>query len=176
MSVEAAFWDVVGPQVGWVHVQLRRMGVPERDLDDVTQAVLLQVHGRWAEYDPARSIRPWLMAFVARVAANHRRLVARRRETLGDSDDLRETMVDPSTLTQAQSRAESARALVLTALGALDDDRRAVLVMMDIEGMSAAEASTALEIPVNTAYSRLRLAREDFTAAVRRIQAQRGER
>jgi RNA polymerase sigma-70 factor (ECF subfamily) len=40
--------------------------------------------------------------------------------------------------------------------------------MMDIEGHSAPEVSEALGVPLNTVYSRLRVAREEFTAAVRR--------
>ena len=62
------------------------------------------------------------------------------------------------------------------ALGALDFDRRAAFVTMDIEGMSAPDAAVALGIPLGTAYSRLRLAREDFSAAVKRLRLKRGER
>ena len=44
----------------------------------------------------------------------------------------------------------------------LDDERRALLIMVDLEQTSVAEAAEALEINLNTAYSRLRAARRAF--------------
>jgi RNA polymerase sigma-70 factor (ECF subfamily) len=60
----------------------------------------------------------------------------------------------------------------MEALDRLDFDRRVVLVMHDLDEISVPEIAAMLEIPLNTAYSRLRLARVDVVAAVRR----RGER
>ena len=48
-------------------------------------------------------------------------------------------------------------------------ERRGVFVMHDIDGIAAPEIAVALEIPLNTAYSRLRLARRDFGEAVARL-------
>ena len=55
-------------------------------------------------------------------------------------------------------------------LAALELDRRAVFVMHDIDGHVMPDIATALGIPLNTAYSRLRLARADFAVAVKRAQ------
>ncbi|HXK18322.1 MAG TPA: sigma-70 region 4 domain-containing protein, partial [Polyangiaceae bacterium] len=47
-------------------------------------------------------------------------------------------------------------------LDSLDDERRALLIMVDLEQTSVAEAAEALEVNINTAYSRLRAARRAF--------------
>lgn len=64
------------------------------------------------------------------------------------------------------------RALLMQALDELELERRAVFVMHELDGQAVPEIAAALEIPLGTAYSRLRLAREDMTAAVRRFRAQ----
>jgi RNA polymerase sigma-70 factor (ECF subfamily) len=46
-----------------------------------------------------------------------------------------------------------------------------VFVLLELSGHSAPEAAEALGVPVNTVYSRLRIARQKFTAAVTRIRA-----
>jgi RNA polymerase sigma-70 factor (ECF subfamily) len=60
------------------------------------------------------------------------------------------------------------RAMVLAALDALDQDKREVFVAIEIEEHSGPEVAEALGVSVNTVYSRLRLAREEFTTALRR--------
>lgn len=170
------FWGRLRTEIPWVNRQLRRMGVPARDVDDVTQQVLIQVCSRWTEYDGSRPLRPWLQAFLARAAANHRRLMLRRREELGAEGDVRDTLPDWPFDAVEQGATIDARAVVLEALEAVDDDRRAALFLVELEGLSAPEAALKLQIPLNTMYSRLRLGRAEFVAAVRRTQARRGER
>jgi RNA polymerase sigma-70 factor (ECF subfamily) len=61
-------------------------------------------------------------------------------------------------------------------LDALDLDRRAVLVAHDFDGTTGPEIAEALGIPLKTMYYRLRTGREQFVAAVRRIQARQRAR
>ncbi len=63
------------------------------------------------------------------------------------------------------------RSLVAQALDTLDLDRRAVVVLHDVDEVSVPEIAAALGIPLNTAYSRLRLGREALSAAVKRLRA-----
>ena len=51
-------------------------------------------------------------------------------------------------------------------LGTLDEDKRAVFVLVEIEEMSAPEAAEALGAKVNTVYSRLRAARREVLEAL----------
>jgi RNA polymerase sigma-70 factor (ECF subfamily) len=56
-------------------------------------------------------------------------------------------------------------------LDTLDDDKRAILVLVDIEQLSVPEAAEALAINLNTAYWRLRAARKRLEKALARMKA-----
>jgi RNA polymerase sigma-70 factor (ECF subfamily) len=57
----------------------------------------------------------------------------------------------------------------------LSIEQRAVLILLDIDGEQAADVAAAMSIPLPTVYSRLRAARQNFAAAVRRVKLRRGE-
>jgi len=65
---------------------------------------------------------------------------------------------------------------VLRALQEVDLEQRAVLILADIDEQPIPLVAESLGIPLNTAYSRLRVARLRFAAAVRRLQTLRGQR
>lgn len=134
-------------------------------MEDVAQELFITVYHRRKAYDPSRPLRPWLLSFALRFAANYRRL-ARHRDT-----DSRGTLaVKPS----SSDAATEARDLVLRALETLDFDRRVALVMHDLEGCGASEIAAAVGVPVNTVYSRLRLARASFRSAVDKLLEKEG--
>lgn len=66
------------------------------------------------------------------------------------------------------------RRLVTRALDAIAIERRAVFVMHDMDGIAVPEIARVLEMPLNTAYSRLRLARDEFRDAIRRLSSSTG--
>jgi len=57
-------------------------------------------------------------------------------------------------------------------LARLDEDKREVFVLAEIEQMSAAEIAEIVEANVNTVSSRLRAARQEFEKALLRYRAQ----
>jgi len=73
-------------------------------------------------------------------------------------------------------QSKQARALVLEALERIPLPRRAVLVMHDIDDVPVSEVASVLEIPRFTVYSRLRKARRELEAAIRRMLKQAGAR
>ncbi|HVJ90987.1 MAG TPA: RNA polymerase sigma factor [Labilithrix sp.] len=149
----------------WVWGTLRRLGVRESDAEDLAHEVFLAVHRRLADFDRSRPVRPWLFGFAFRIAAKHRRSAPRRREVIGVEDGI----VDQHPRPDEALSASEARSLLMRALDELDLDRRAVLVLHEWDGEPIPSVARALEIPLNTAYSRLRLAREDLAVAVRRL-------
>lgn len=150
---------------------LRRLGVAPGDLEDQTHEVFVQVYHQLAVFDPARPIRPWLFAFAYRKASEYRRRGQHRFEVTGDERDA----VDPQpTALDAMLRKE-ALDLGQAALSELELGQRAVFVLHELDGCPMPEVARALEIPLNTAYSRLRLARAAFEKSVRRLRAKRGE-
>ncbi len=142
---------------------LRRMGVPEPGVDDAVQDVFVVVHRRLAAFDGV-SLRGWLFGVALNVAREHRRRAQRR----GHHEELREALEDPSADPhEALARSEALR-LLDRLLDALTEDRRAVFILVEYEGMSAPEVAAALGVNVNTVSSRLRAARRDFEGALSR--------
>src|SRR5262249_30472398 len=150
----------------YVAASLVRLGVPSADQDDLVSEVFVRVHRALAEYDSARPARPWLFAFAVRVASEHRRLARHRHEVLTEGiDDALSTSGAPDDALES----ERARRMVHLALAEIDLEKRAVLVLHDLDEIPVPEIARSLGIAVGTAYSRLRAARAMFTAAVRRF-------
>lgn len=147
---------------------LRRFGVPEASLEDAMQDVFLVAHRRLRDFDGA-SPRAWLAAIARRVAADTRRRT--RQHPVCD----RESHHDLALARQAFERSheergrESAAKLVHRLMECLDDERREVFVLAELEGMSMPEVAEALEVKLNTAYSRLRSARLRVKAEYARL-------
>lgn len=148
---------------------LRRLGAPASDLEDLTHDVFLQVHRHLGDYDPARPARPWLFGFAYRIASQERRRAHRRHETTFEPDLAAHQGAGP----EENAVAEQRRQIVVLALQGIDLQRRAVFVLYELDGVPMSEIARILEIPPNTAYSRLRIGRDEFAAAVKRIQARR---
>lgn len=168
LSLETVFRE----HAPFVANTLRRFGVSPADLSDQLQEVFMVVHGLRHDYDPSRPLRPWLFGITYRVAARYRQ--KKGRQIVADSE-LDDTAEDPGPLADVSMESKEAQALVLEALERIDLSRRAVFIMADIDGEAIPDIATALQIPLNTAYSRLRLAREEFARAVRRLLLARGE-
>jgi len=171
-EADAFFGALFQRELSYVYRSVQRLGVPERDAQDVTHDVFVVVHRKLASYDRARPLRPWLLAIAARVAADYRRLSRNRLEQVGITTQ----PADGGLSQDARLEQRDARALLLEALQAVDEERRPLLIMVDLDEVNVTEAARALELPLNTAYSRLRLAREELTAAVRRLAARGGKR
>jgi RNA polymerase sigma-70 factor (ECF subfamily) len=168
--LQADFQAIYRAQVGFVWNSLRRLGGRERDLEDLTHEVFIAAFRAFASYDRARPLRPWLFGIAFRVASDFRRRASHLREVGDDAPDA----PDEGPGSDEKLVERERQGLVREALLALDLDKRAVFVMHELEGMSMPEIAQVIEAPLNTLYSRLRLGRVEFTAAVRRLQAARG--
>lgn len=165
----ALFRALFEREFAYVWTTLRRLGVRDADLEDVANELFFHVHARLADYDTTRPLRPWLFAFAFRFASDYRRLARHRVEVFGDSVDAASVEAPQD----ASLERNEARALITRALEDLDLDRRAIFVLVDLDECPVPDAAKALAIPLNTAYSRLRVAREQFTASVRRLNSRR---
>lgn len=152
---------------------LRRLGVRDADVPDLVQEVFVVLHHILPDYDPARPMWPWIFGIVYRTAAAYRRKAY--REVLDDGA-LTAERADSSVNLDEAIRQGQDRALVQKALQYVELTRRAVFVMAEFDDVSVPEIAVALGIGVNTAYSRLRLARKDFHEAASRLLRERGDR
>lgn len=156
--------DVFAEQGDYVWNTFRRLGVSGADVKDLTQDFFVTLHRLLPSYDRSRPIRPWLFTIAYRMAIRH--LQRARRET--PTEEVVE-VADSSADLERQLDASRDRELVLRALTHVPIERRAVFVMADIDEVAVPEIADRLQIPLNTAYSRLRLARNDFRAAIGRL-------
>jgi RNA polymerase sigma-70 factor (ECF subfamily) len=156
------FEQVYEATFDFVWRSLRRLGVPEAALDDAAQDVFVVVHRRLPEFAGRSSLKTWVFGIAQHVASDHRRLLRRK----GGHEQLDPTMPDaapdPAELT---ARAEAVRELDRV-LAALDEDKRAVFILAELEQLTAPEIAEAVGVPLNTVYSRLRAARRAFEAAL----------
>ena len=162
------FGEVYASCFPFVWRTVRRLGVDPAAVDDVVQEVFLVVHRRLDDFEGRSALKTWLYGIVRRVVHDHRRGRARRpAEPTGDFDAV---ATDDDTPHESAEKAQAVRVLHAL-LGELDDDKREVFVLAELEQMSAPEIAEATGSNANTVYTRLRAARKEFEAAVARHRA-----
>jgi RNA polymerase sigma-70 factor (ECF subfamily) len=147
---------------------LRRLGVAPGDLEDAVQDVFVVVHRRLDDFQGRSAITSWIFGIAIRVAKIYRNRTSRQRQQVDEHDTV--LVCSRDTPEEAREHAQAAE-LVQQLLDQLDDEKRAVFILAELEQLSAPDIALALGIPPNTVYSRLRLARTAFEAGLRRIQA-----
>jgi RNA polymerase sigma-70 factor (ECF subfamily) len=162
------FRDIFQSEFSYVWNTLARLGIAPADREDVAHDVFCRVYRQLAEYDPTRPLRPWLFGFAFRVASDYRRLARHRVELMGL--EVERAAVLPGADDQLISAEE--QKLVESALLMVPIERRAILMLHEIDGESIPTIAAALDVPLNTAYSRLRLARADLASAVKKLQTE----
>jgi len=145
---------------------LRRLGVPAAVLDDAAQDVFLVVHRKLADFDPRAPLRSWVFAISVRVASEHRRRAGRMRAAQLE-DVVPDTRPGPAELGELKQELQ----LLHDILGELDEDKRTVFVLSELEQLTAPEIAAVLGVNLNTVYSRQRAARKVFDASLHRRRA-----
>lgn len=169
--LEQEFRRLFDEHFDYVWSSLRRLGVHERDIEDITHEVFLEVHAKLERYDRDRPARPWLFAFALRFASDYRKLARHGTEL---RDEIEAPSEEPSA-EELVARRQSVR-LLQEAFETLALDLRAVLVLHDIDETPMKQIVEALGIPLFTGYSRLRIARERCAEYTKRRLASGGRR
>ena len=162
-TVDEACLQAFQDELDYVYRTLRRLGTAASEVDDLAQEVFLALRRCWTEYDASRPLRPFLFGISFRIASAYER--KRRREVAFGVVDVGDAGPGPDDALQSKQ----ARALVLAALDRIPLPRRAVLVMHDIDDVPVRHVASILELPLFTVYSRLRKARRELEAAIRRM-------
>lgn len=165
-----SFLDVYEQYVDFAWASARRLGVPPESMDDVVQEAFIVVHQRLHTLHRPEAIRSWVYGIVRRTVSHYHR--ARRAKSAAgaptiDADSIETDLRTPFELAEQSDQVKLLESLLLE----LTPLQREVFVLAEIEELSAPEIAEALNIPLNTAYSRLRVARQVFDAAL----AKRGE-
>ncbi|MEM6989203.1 MAG: sigma-70 family RNA polymerase sigma factor [Myxococcota bacterium] len=140
----------------FVWAAAHRCGAPADSVDDVVQDVFVTAYRRLDELRWEISPQGWLYGVTRNVAFRYRRSAARtaRRNTAVAATAKRSD--------RPHHRQDAARALEAM-LEKVEETQRETFVMAELLGMSGPEIAAELAIPLNTVYSRLRLARRRLT-------------
>lgn len=160
------FAEMYATHAAFVWRSVRRLGVRPGDVEDVCQEVFLVAHKKLSQFEGG-SVRAWLFAIALRNAADYRKRAHVRREATGDS------VPEIAIAETASGELDRARARVLLdeILERLDEPKRAVFVLFELEQMPMTEIAAAVECPLQTAYSRLHAARDEVKSAIERLRA-----
>jgi RNA polymerase sigma-70 factor (ECF subfamily) len=147
---------------------LRRLGVREADLMDMTQNVFVVVHRKLSGFEGRSDLTTWLFGICRRVAIDYRRSARIRREVPADSRQIA-SLSGPEPASDVPDKAHLA-SLAEALLDRLPEKLRVVFVLFELDEMSGDDIAALLDIPVGTVRSRLRLAREVFQREAARLE------
>src|SRR5262245_31666574 len=166
------FEETYRAHFAFVWRSLRRLGIREEDAGDAAQEVFIVVHRKLPEFAGRSKLTTWLYGVCFRVASERRR--AGPRPPLGEQEAAAfiGRQADPG----ATAERNQGLALLERVLERIPDEQRAVFCLFELEVMTGEEIAESLEIPLGTVYSRLRLARAAFGAAVAELAGPRAPR
>ena len=158
----ATFDGVYAHNMKFVLGTLRNMGVQDSALDDAAQEVFVVVHRRLSSFDGRNPIRGWLFAIAFRIASAVRRSSRRNRAQAYLDSEIEDAAPSPHEL------AERAQALRASAklLAGLNANQCVVLMLTEVQGLTAQEIANTIGVGVNTVYTRLRRARQRLSKLV----------
>lgn len=168
MSEIPSFEEIYERYFDFVWSSARRLGAGEAAIDDIVQEIFIVIHAKVSTLQKPESLRSWIYGIARRTVSNyHRATRAREASGIGLVAHHELELPLPKTPLDLTEQTDQIR-LLWSLLDELDPAKREVLVLVELEEMTVPEAAEALEIPLNTAYSRLRVARQEFEAAFAR--------
>jgi RNA polymerase sigma-70 factor (ECF subfamily) len=175
VAPKLTFEGVYEDEVAFVWRTCLRLGVEPSIVPDVAQEVFMVVHRRLSDFDGRCSVRTWIFGIVRRVAARARRTAERKPGHLGvedatDVDEFVAQVIDP----QASAEQREDLRLVQRLLSTMDENKREVFILSELEEMTLREVADAVGANANAVASRLRAARVDFERGLAAWEASEG--
>ena len=169
------FESIYGQYFDFVWSSVRRLGVSPAATDDVVQEVFIVIHSRLHTLEQPKALRSWIYGIVRRTVSGYHR--SRRVREASGAALAREPSAQPQPRTPLDLVEQNDQArLLFSLLEELDEPKREVFMMAELDELSVPEIAEILEIPLNTAYSRLRTARQAFEEALVRHSARHERR
>lgn len=127
------------------------------EAEDLVQDTLLRAYRGIGGFD-GRHPRAWLLTILRNTHINRNR--RRRPELLRDPDAATDRMISAASDERTDAVIDDEVDVeIIRALESLDEPFRRVVELVDIDGLSYAEAAEVLDVPVGTVMSRLHRAR-----------------
>jgi RNA polymerase sigma-70 factor (ECF subfamily) len=136
-----------------------------QDAEDVTQEAFAKAFLKLDTFQGRSSFFTWLHRIARHVAIDNRRRGWRERQQrnadVGDVHDLASSTLmrasDPGPAEAAERKENHQR--LYRALATMDEERREVITLRDLQGLDYAEIAEILQLPIGTVRSRLHRAR-----------------
>lgn len=156
-SIRAAFDSYVVPEIEVLLRVARSLTRNDADAEDLVQDTLVRAFRGLDSFD-GRHPRAWLLTILRNTHINRNR--RQRPELFRDADGASRELNDIAGAESADAGVELGfDAEIEHALADLDERFRAVVELVDVDGLSYAEAAEALGVPTGTVMSRLHRAR-----------------
>lgn len=164
MSIDVS--EVYRAHAAFVWRALRRFGVYGPATEDLMHDVFVIAHRKQATYAESVAVTTWLYGIARRVAANYRRKATRRGAAGAGRSPC--TLSEPA-VQEHELDVRRLAARIDEFLEQLSPDKRAVFELVDMEGLSCPDVATALSLPLQQVYARLRTARRQFEVFASRL-------
>ncbi len=171
---------VQGDRTAWRHLHrryypvaaafLRKLGVGERDLEDASQEVFLQMFRYLPRFRGQAELKTWLY----RLCITQARRVRRRRRISDALEKLLSAAPEQAVVSEAGFCEQAARRRIEAALARLSTAERTALVLYEMEGLSGKEVAEILGCKEATLWRRLHYARKSFKRALEQTTPEEG--
>ena len=179
LRARVTFEHVYETHFAFVFRNAKRLGVADANVDDVVQEVFVVLCRRLDDYDGRTSMRGWIYGILSNVVREYRRAHRRKESQLCtfDPDAVNAPVSSDPGPVEAVEQREATRFL-FRLLDTLDEDKREILVLAELEQMNVSEIAEMLSVNANTLYSRLKAAKKALAQAYQRetARARRGNR
>jgi len=141
---------------------------PSDEIEDVVQLVFIEVHRSLARFEGRAKLSTWVYRIAVNVALQHIRRKKRRRWLMlgitGEEVEGQRAGGRPEVRIEDRQILER----VYKAVDRLSEKKRIVWVLHELQGLSPAEISEVVEVPMNTVRSRLMAARKEVKSRLER--------
>jgi RNA polymerase sigma-70 factor (ECF subfamily) len=140
-------------------VALRMLG-SRAEAEDIAQEAFLRAHGAVADFRGDARLSTWLYAIVSRLCLN--RLASAERRLARHGDEVLVRLPGHEADPAASLERREMESALHRAIAELPEERRIVVVLRDLEGLSYDEIAAALALEPGTVRSRLHRGRAEL--------------
>jgi RNA polymerase sigma factor (sigma-70 family) len=147
---------------------LLRLGVASAGVEDVAQDAFVRLYEQRAKFRSGCAFKPWFLTIAGNLGRNALRWSARHPGTSFElASEGGNDFADTSSSSPLEAAERSGRAAqVRAAVAALPESLRAVVVCVELEELSYADAATVLGCSVKAVETRLYRARQTLRSAL----------
>jgi RNA polymerase sigma-70 factor, ECF subfamily len=147
-------------------VALRMLG-NRAEAEEVAQEAFVRAHRALGDFRGDAKLSTWLYAITSRLCLN--RLASGERRMARQGEDALLRLSDAGPRPDAALERRELETALGRAIAELPEDRRIVVVLRDLEGLSYEEIAQVLELELGTVRSRLYRARADLKEKLERF-------